>query len=420
VRIDSVDPRRATRYRPRVLTYVASSTSTSPVDAVLDIAARLRAQGLEPARAAAAFGLCFVAQALIEDGASSSSPSSPPSAPGLHSALHAALGDLLGPIPFLAFVGRSAFHDQRIPEAHAGLVVFVVVDDRPGARAAEVRHGLLHEHGMQTAAPLLVDRPFARARFAAINGGAAVGAGSVLAELDEAGGVVVGSVVGRPLRHLLPGVAVLSTASVNLVVAVTDAARRLGPRRAITAAHDNALVTLEGQPALGALLADLPAAWRRRVGSLGDALFAAVDAGEADGEDGDGEAGGDDVLRAVTGFDPPRGAVALAERPPTGGAVTFALRDAAAARAALEECLTALDEALRDQPPLAFVVFGSAARDAGFLGAPLWDVTRVLSRFGPDIPVVGCTGRFEVAPRGAGLAALSHSLVVAALLPASG
>jgi hypothetical protein len=154
---------------------------------------------------------------------------------------------------------------------------------------------------------------------------------------------------------------------------------------------------------------DLPEPLRQRVTGLGGSLFCTFDV-----DDGDAS-----VLRIVTGIDPRTGAVGIAERPHVGAEVAFSLRDQDAARGDLEESLAALDEALGPRRPLAFVVFSSTARDNGLFGVPLWDVTRVLSRFGPDVPVVGCSSRLEVATFGRQTLAFSQSVVVAAVLPAA-
>lgn len=400
-------------------TFVASSLATTPVEALLDVAARLRAQGFVAARAPVGFALCFVSMGLLDPGVDAddeeSTPPRPldPALPGsVHAAVHAALGDLLEHLPFLAWVGRSAFHDQRIPEGRPGLVVIVFAGadhEALEAPVAEARHTLLQEHGMQTAAALLADAPQAIARFVAINGAGATGTGNILGELHEAGGDVVGAVAGRPVRHLLPGAALLSTSLVRLVTATSHATRPLGPTRTITSATSNTIRELDGRPALEMLLSDLPEPLRQRVTGLGGSLFCTFDV-----DDGDAS-----VLRIVTGIDPRTGAVGIAERPHVGAEVAFSLRDQDAARGDLEESLAALDEALGPRRPLAFVVFSSTARDNGLFGVPLWDVTRVLSRFGPDVPVVGCSSRLEVATFGRQTLAFSQSVVVAAVLPAA-
>jgi small ligand-binding sensory domain FIST len=52
------------------------------------------------------------------------------------------------------------------------------------------------------------------------------------------------------------------------------------------------------------------------------------------------------------------------------------------------------------------------------LGAPLWDVTRVLSRFGTDVPVVGVTQAGELARLGGSTLVMGHTAVISAVIAA--
>lgn len=367
-------------------TFAASSLETSPADAVLDVAERLRALGFraDAPRPVGAAALCFVSAELAAQ----------------PMALHGALSDLLGPIPFVAFVGASVFHDQRVPEKRPGLVVLVIE-----GVVAEARHAWKSEHAVETAAPLLADGPFATTRFLAVSA-PAPGPVDVLPALDELGGDVVGGVAVRPQRHLLPGVSLLSVSGLRAVIAVSQAARHLGPVRTVTAAQHNVIRELDGRPALEMLMTDLPSQLRQSLSKLGGSLFASFSVDDDDTH----------VLRNVTGIDPNTGAVAVNAQPRVGTEITFSLRDQTTARNDLEEALHALEGGLAGRRPRAFVVFSSQSRDSALFGAPLWDVTRVLSRFGPDIPVVGSSGGAEVATCGAHAYVFGHAAVIAALL----
>ncbi len=50
------------------------------------------------------------------------------------------------------------------------------------------------------------------------------------------------------------------------------------------------------------------------------------------------------------------------------------------------------------------------------MGAPLWDVTRVLSRFGPDVPVVGTHTAGELARLSGSTLVMGHTVVIAAVV----
>ncbi len=364
-------------------TWVGSSLATNPADAVLDVAARLRTLGA-PFRSSQACALVFVSARLAAEGR----------------AMHEALGDLFDPMPFISWVGPSVFHDQRVPEKRAGLVVAVI-----DGVSAESRHTLWDQHGMPMAAALLADGIKASSRFLSISPASGPGGLDVLAAIDEAGGDVVGAIAHRR-QHLKPGISALHLDGAHLVCAVAQAAKQLGPIRVVTAANQNLIQELDGRPALEQLMSDLPAGLRDQLGRLGGSLFAAFGT-----EDGDSS-----VLRSVTGIDPRTGSVAVSDQARVGAEVAFSLRDQAAARADLEEALGSLESALGAKKAQLFVVFSSSARDAALLGAPLWDVTRILSRFGPDVPVVGVAGAGELARLGGSTHVMGHTVVVVAVV----
>jgi small ligand-binding sensory domain FIST len=368
--------------------WVGSSLATSPPDAILDVGNRLRALGAPLGHSCDASGvaLCFVNARLAGEG----------------KAMHDALGDLLLPRPYITWVGTSVFHDQRVPEKRPGLVV-AIVDGVVG----EVRHTLWDQFGMPMAAALLADSLTASARFLSISPASGPGGLDVLAALDEAGGDIVGALAHRR-QHLKPGISTLSLQGTRLFTAVAQAARQLGPVRVVTAASQNLIQELDGRPAFEQLMHDLPGPLRDQLGRLGGSLFASFGV-----EDGDTS-----VLRSITAVDPRTGTVAVSEQARVGAEVAFSMRDQAAARADLEDALAALEGALEGRRPLLFTVFSSSARDAALLGAPLWDITRVLSRFGPDVPVVGITGAGELARLGGSTLVMGHTAVVAALVSA--
>ncbi len=363
--------------------FVASSLSTTPADAVLDVAARLRLLGLPSGAQRRGVALCFIGSKLSADG----------------KAMHDALGDLLWPLPFITWVGPSVFHDQRVPEKRPGLVVAVIADV-----AGELRHTLWDQHGMPMAAALLADNLVPTARFLSISPASGPGGLDVLAALDDVGGDTLGAIAHRR-QHLRPGITSLSLQGPRIFSAVAQSTRQLGPVRIVTNADQNLLRELDGRPALEQLMADLPTQLRSQLGKLGGSLFAAFGIGD------DGT-----VLRSITGIDPRSGAVAISDQATVGSEVSFSLRDQIAARDDLEAALSALETSLQGKTPKLFVVFSSSVRDAGLLGATLWDVTRVLSRFGPDVPVVGCSGAGELANLGGRTVVMGHTVVVNAIV----
>lgn len=364
-------------------TWVASSLNNAPADAVLDVDERLRLLSFPPSASRKGCAICFVSPSLAMDGRG----------------MHEALGDLVDPLPFITFVGPSVFHDQRVPEKRPGLVVAILEDVD-----AEVRHTLWDPHGMPMAANLLADSMVPTARILSVSPTTAGGGLDVLAAVDEAGGDVIGA-LGHRRQYLKPGISMMGLGGVRFITAVAQAARQLGPTRVVTSVSNNTIRELDGHPAFSQLMADLPGQLRQQLSRLGGSLFAAI--GDEDGEP---------VLRSITGVDPRAGSIVVADQPKVGAELAFSLRDQVAARADLEHALTSLEEALGDRRPALFLVTSSSARDAALLGAPLWDVTRVLSRFGPDTPVVGCSAAGELARLGGKTLVLGHTVVVTAVI----
>ena len=121
---------------------------------------------------------------------------------------------------------------------------------------------------------------------------------------------------------------------VHLVSRVTQGCQPVGPARRITAADRNLVLTLDNQPALGLLLADLNLSLDKPQQAL--AGLRSTLAGLTDGRDEvlsrGGQFGADTRVRHLIGIDPGRHGVAVAEQLQTGQQLSFCRRDMAAAR----------------------------------------------------------------------------------------
>ncbi len=372
----------------------ASSTLPRSSDAVLDVAQQLRAQGL--ARGTGdGFALVFSSFHHASD----------------TRALSGALSDLLAPRPFVGWVGASAFHGLALVEGQPGLAV-LVIDGAPAYARATLQEGL----GSHVAAALCADAPLGRGRFLAAPPDA-LDAPGLLRSLDEQGVPTVGAIClapgGQPTSALAaeseegPHAALLSATGVQLVTGVAQGARPLGPSRRVSAAQGTVLQFLDGRPAADALMADLPASLRGDLARLRGTLLAGV---AADG-------GSAFVMRHVVGIDPTSGAVAIADEVADGAELVFALRDAEAARADLEETLASLVASLEGRRALATVVFSGLGRDEAGFGVPVYDVGRADDLLGGDgAPVVGVAATGELATAGARTELFGYSCVVCVIL----
>jgi len=140
-------------------------------------------------------------------------------------------------------------------------------------------------------------------------------------------------------------------AGVALVSRVTQGCQPVGPLRAITAAQENVVLALDGEPALDVLLDTVdvtldgdPQPALRKVRAT---LAGLVNAGEQpQGQRRTGHFGTDTRVRHIVGLDGARRGVALADRVEAGMHLAFCQRNVAAARADLMRICAEIREEL--------------------------------------------------------------------------
>jgi small ligand-binding sensory domain FIST len=235
-------------------------------------------------------------------------------------------------------------------------------------------------------------------------------ASSRASSVHMAGGVWQGGLSG-----------VAFTKDVAIVSRVTQGCQPVGPAREVTACDRNLITGLDGQPALGCLLADLglvnvanlqhaPALARLRATLVGlaDAQDTAIDRG--------GQFGTDVRVRHLIGLDPGRHAVAVADLPRPGMRATFCQRDAQAARRDLVRiCSEIRDEIESPSPPALVAGAGPGPATRRILGAlyvsctgrggahfggasaELRTVQHALAAGGDEVPLVGFFAAGEIA-----------------------
>jgi small ligand-binding sensory domain FIST len=185
----------------------------------------------------------------------------------------------------------------------------------------------------------------------------------LIAEMADrtASGYVFGGLSSSRGRHLhiadgvwqggLSGVAF--TRDVALLSRVTQGSQPVGPTRRITAAERHVVLELDGQPALGCLLADLGLAnlenprdvlprLRSTLVGLTDEQDTALAMGGRDA----GQFGVDTRVRHLIGLDPARQAVAVADTVVPGMRLAFCMRDVQAARRDLVRVCSEIREEL--------------------------------------------------------------------------
>ena len=143
-------------------------------------------------------------------------------------------------------------------------------------------------------------------------------------------------------------------AGVALVSRVTQGCQPVGPLRSVTAAQENVVLELDGEPALDVLLNTLevtlegdPQPALRKVRAT---LAGLVNAGEQpQGQRRTGHFGTDTRVRHIVGLDGSRRGVALADRVEVGMRLAFCQRNVAAARADLMRICAEIREELEPE-----------------------------------------------------------------------
>ena len=142
---------------------------------------------------------------------------------------------------------------------------------------------------------------------------------------------------------------------VRLVSRVTQGCQPLaggaGREREITEADGNLLLTLDGEPALDVLLAELKVSLdepQEAIDAVRATLIGLVDAGH-DGVRRTGDLGADVLVRHIIGLDPTRRGIAIADQAEAGMRMSFCRRSAQAARADLMRICAEIREELEPE-----------------------------------------------------------------------
>jgi small ligand-binding sensory domain FIST len=200
-------------------------------------------------------------------------------------------------------------------------------------------------------------------------------------------------------------------AGVALISRVTQGCQPVGPVRQVTEAERNLVLSLDGGPALPALLADLSldlADPRQSLPVLRATLVGLTDAGD-DMLARAGQFGADVRVRHLIGLDPSRDAVAVAELLEPGTQLAFCRRDMAAARRDLVRICTEIrdevestDDAGSASPAAArrriagALYISCAGRGGPHFGGPSAEAQIVRHALG-DVPLAGFFAGGEVA-----------------------
>lgn len=247
-------------------------------------------------------------------------------------------------------------------------------DARHGPWVAEHRPHLALVHGdpRNAAIPELLTRVGERLESGFLVGGLTSSRGP---SLQIADGVTEGGLSG-----------VLFDPSVAVRTRLSQGCSPIGPRREITEAEQNVLVTLDGRPALDTLREDIGEVLSRDLSRIGGYIFAALPIPGSDT--------GDYLVRNLIGVDTEDGLVAIGEPVAAGGQVMFCRRDAESARQDLARMLRGIGRGLVD-PPRAGVYVSCLGRGVNLFGPDSAELRQIREALG-DFPLVGFYANGEI------------------------
>jgi small ligand-binding sensory domain FIST len=180
---------------------------------------------------------------------------------------------------------------------------------------------------------------------------------------------------------------VLLAGDVAVATGLTQGCSPIGPVRTVTALDDNAIVELDGRPALEAFREDIGEVLARDLRRVAGYIHGAVPVAGSDT--------GDYLVRNLTALDPANGTVSLAALMSEGDRVMFVRRDATSAVEDMQRMLDALKRRIGTRPARGGIYHSCVARGPNQFGPGARELTAIRETFG-DIPLVGFFGNGEI------------------------
>jgi small ligand-binding sensory domain FIST len=174
---------------------------------------------------------------------------------------------------------------------------------------------------------------------------------------------------------------VLFAGDVAVACGLSQGCSPIGPSRMVTDAEANVIKSIEGQPAVEVLKADLESS-----GQKPQALHVALAVPGSDT--------GDYLVRNLVGVDPDRGWVGIGDQVSAGDRVTFCRRDPRTAAEDLERMLGRL-KARRNATPAAGLYFSCVARGPHLFDGESTEAEMIAGALG-SFPLTGFFGNGEI------------------------
>lgn len=174
----------------------------------------------------------------------------------------------------------------------------------------------------------------------------------------------------------------------DVVVAtrLTQGCMPVGPRRTITRAYRNVLITLDDRPALEVLREDAATCFSGRLDSVAQHVFAALPVRGADTDDY--------LVRHIVGIDAKQQFIAVAENVQQGDPLFFCTRDRASASDDLERMLRSIKSGLYSAPRGA-LYYTCLGRGPNLFEEESEELRIIRDHLG-EVPLVGFFGNGEI------------------------
>ena len=191
-------------------------------------------------------------------------------------------------------------------------------------------------------------------------------------------------IAGRVTEAGLSGV--LLAPEIEVAVGLTQGCSPIGAQHTITEAQDGVIVAIDGRPALEVFKAEIGELLAHDLRRVGGYIFAAFPIAGSDT--------GDYLVRNLTGIDPAKGWISVAEEVEPGRRILFCRRDHDAALTDLRRMVREVKQ--RAGPaPKAGLYFSCIARGPNLFGPDSEELRLIRDELG-EIPLAGFFGNGEI------------------------
>ncbi len=179
---------------------------------------------------------------------------------------------------------------------------------------------------------------------------------------------------------------VMLAPEIAVATALTQGCIPIGPVRRIDEARDNAVMVIDGRPALDIFREDIGPALAQDMRRAGGVIFAGLPVAGSDT--------GDYLVRNLMAIDPGRGSVVLGAEIAAGDPILFCRRDPESARRDMVRMVNHLAGRLSG-PPKAGIYVSCVARGAALFGEPGVEAALIRESLG-DFPLIGFFANGEI------------------------